>query len=424
MTPKNRLRSLLVAAALVGAGAVVAPAPAQAAYSDPLATTGSTGLVWHPTPAATLTALDDALPNVSANDVVHDPTGPMTTCSSTERAALPAAPAATQALCWDSDRATSTAWTPQSMTTSGDADDDGMWGADRIFMAGWHGDDGLSPDPTTGKTRYNDARIAFVNANDLSSASFSLAYLVEPTGTNSFKAAKAHMGGMAWYGDKVYVTAVGNTGTAIRVFSTKHLLRMTSTASSIGKVSSGYAAYGYRYAMVQIGSYSYAGGTCDMGSDTGVACFSSISLDRSNSPASLVATEYFSDQTKHSRLYRFGMGTDYLLGTSSGTATSSQAFRSGVVNLQGVLSYGGRWWVAHSSATARGQLWGQTTGGSTASSCADSATACWSRHPESLTLDVSTGLVWSVTEWTPAECSTKQQTCGRALFAVPRSSLP
>ena len=421
----RRLRALAVVAALVGTGAVVAPAPAaHAAYSDPLSTTGSTALVWNPTPAATLAALDDALPNVSANTVVHDPTGSMTACSATERAALPASPTATTALCWDADRAASTAWTPQSITTSGDADADGRWGADKILLAGWHGDDGLAADVTTGKTRKNDARIAFVDANDLGSAAFSFAYLVEPTGTTSFRAAKAHMGGMAWYGDKVFVTAVGSTSTAIRVFSTKHVLRMTSSKAAVGKVADGYAAYGYRYAMVQIGTYTYAGGTCSMTSDTGVPCFSSLSLDRSTAPDSLVTTEYFSDQTKHGRLYRFGLGSDYLLATSGARATSTQAFRSGVANMQGVLSQGGRWWVAHSSATVRGQLWGQSPSGSTASSCAESSTACWSRHPESLTLDVSTDLVWSVTEWTPAQCSAAGQTCGRALFAVPRSSLP
>ncbi len=421
MSMITRLRPLLAVAALVGMGAVVAPAPAQAAYADPLTSTGSTGLVWHPTPAATLAALDDALPNVSANTVVHDPTASMASCDPAELEALPAAPTATRSLCWDSDRATSSVWTPQSVTTSGDADGDGMWGADKILLTGWHAEDSLGDG-----TRKNEARIALINANNLSSASFSLAYLVEPDATHGFKATKAHMGGMAWYGDKIFVTAVGSTGTAIRVFSTKHLLQMTSaSASTIGRTTTGaYAAYGYRYALVQIGTYSYAGGTCTMSSDTGVPCFSSLSLDRSTSPDSLVTTEYFSDQTKHGRLYRFDLGSDYLLGTTSGRATSTQAFRSGVANMQGVLSYGGRWWVAHSSMTSRGQLWGQTTGGSVASRCTDSATACWSRHPESLTLDVSTDLVWSVTEWSTPLCSAYGQVCGRALFAVPRSSLP
>jgi len=45
----TRIRPLLVAAALVGVGGVVAPAPAQAAYADPLVGIGSTGLVWHAT---------------------------------------------------------------------------------------------------------------------------------------------------------------------------------------------------------------------------------------------------------------------------------------------------------------------------------------------------------------------------------------
>ena len=52
------------------------------------------------------------------------------------------------------------------------------------------------------------------------------------------------------------------------------------------------------------------------------------------------------------------------------------------------------------------------------------STACWAMHPEALTLDVSTQLVWSVSEWTPDQCAAQSQTCGRALYATPLSSLP
>jgi hypothetical protein len=363
--------------------------------------------------------LDSALPNVSANTVVHDADQSMTGCSSTERGALPISPAATTALCWDSDRATSTAWVPQSITTSGDADDDGMWGADKILLSGWHGTTDL------GTGRNDEARIMFINYNNPAAAGYRMVYLAVPNSTGStFSAADAHMGGMAWYGDKIYVTAVGNTSTAIRVFSTQHILQMSSSASSIGKNSSGYAAYGYKYAMMQVGYYSYATGTCSMSSDTGTPCFSSLSLDRSSSPASIVTTEYFSDQSLHGRLYRFSVGTDYLLATSGSTATSVQAYRSGVGNMQGVLSHAGHWYVAHSSATTNGQLWDETTAATATAQCSGGSAACWAVHPEALTLDVSTNLVWSVTEWTPAQCSSAGQTCGRALFAVPLSNLP
>ena len=408
-----RLSRFFLPALTVAVAALVAPATASAAYSDPLTTTTKQNLVWHATPAAALTALDNALPNVSANTVVNDTNYAMTGCTSAEKAALPKAPAAGTALCWDADRAGTTTWVPQGITTSGDADDDGMWGADKILLSGWHGTEDLG--------RYNDSRIMFVNYNKPAAANFRMVYLGVPNSTGTdFDAAKAHMGGMAWYGDKIYVTAVGNTSTAIRVFSTKHILQMTDTTSNaIGKTSGGYAAYTYKYAMMQVGYYTYAGGTCSMASDAGVPCFSSLSLDRSTSPASLVTTEYFADQTLHGRLYRYNTGADYLLDVAA-----TEAYRSSVGNMQGVLSHNGKWYVAHSSATQAGQLWTQTKSTSNSASCGSPATtACWAVHPESLTYDGSTGLVWSQSEWSTADCTAGSQTCGRTVFAVPLSSL-
>jgi hypothetical protein len=413
-----RIPKVFLLVLAVMAGALALSGTASAAYSDPLTTTTKQNLVWHATPAAALTALDSALPNVSLNTVVNDPSYAMTGCTTAEKAALPKAPVATKSLCWDAERAGSTTWVPQGITTSGDADDDGLWGADKIILSGWHGTDELG--------RYNDARIQAVNYNDPASAAHRMMYLAVPNSTgSSFSAAKAHMGGMAWYGDKIYVTAVGNTSTAIRVFSTKHILQLTDTTSdTIGKTAGGYAAYTYKYAMMQVGYYTYAGGTCSMASDTGVPCFSSMSLDRSTTPASVVTTEYFSDQSLHGRLYRYPMGADYLLAASSGTVAASEALRSSVGNMQGVLSHDGKWYVAHSSATINGQLWSQTTAKSSSATCATGTTACWAVHPEALTYDWSTGLVWSQSEWSTADCTAKSQTCGRSVFAVPLSSLP
>lgn len=407
------------AALAVVAAMLVAPAVASADYSDPLTATTKQSLVWHPTPAAALKALDDALPNVSANTVVNDANHAMTGCSSDEQGALPRVPTAVAAMCWDADRAESAAWVPQGITTSGDADDDGMWGPDKIILSGWHGTDSLG--------RYNDARIHFINYNNPSAPAFRMVYLAVPNATGStFTAAKAHMGGMAWYGDKVYVSAVGNTGTAIRVFSTQHILRMTDSASTIGKTAAGYAAYGYEYAMMQVGYYTYAGGTCDMSSDTAVPCFSSISLDRSTAPDSLVTTEYFANQSLHGRLYRYDMGADFLLNAnSSGVVAATGAYRSYVGNMQGVLANSGKWYVAHSSATQPGSLWTQTTSKSTSYTCGPTqTTACWAVHPEGLTYDWATGLVWSQSEWSTTDCDNASQICGRAVFAVPLSSLP
>jgi len=407
-----RLRSVLLSVVALGIAVAVPAAPAFAAYPDPLSSlsTAPYGLVWHATPTSAISALDAALPNVGVATVLSGADHAMTACSGSAAASLPLAPAATQSVCWDSSDAGTATWSPQGITSSGDADDDGAWGTNKVILSGWH----YAPDDS----RYDDARVAFIGANDLGAARYRWVYLVAPNSTGStFSAAKAHLGGMSWYGDKLLVTAVGNTSTAIRVFSMSHILQTTDSSAMIGKTSSGYAAYGYQYVMPQIGYYTYAGGTCSMSSDTSVPCFSSISLDRSTSPDSLVTTEYFADAALHGRLIRYAFGADYLLAASSNAVSALQAYRSGVGNMQGVLSWSGDWYVAHSSAGYHGQLWRQTTSGSTARTCTTpdpSANMCWSLHPEALTYWHSTGLVWSQTEW-PNQ---------RAVYAVPLTSLP
>ena len=398
---------------LLSGGAVLASAgPAQAAYSDQLTSIGTSsyGLVWHATDPDAITALDNALPNVSLSTVVAGANHSMPSCGSDETASLPITPATAAKLCWDAGDAATEAWNPQGITSTGDADDDGALGDNRVILSGWQ---------YTGDDRVNDARVAFIDYRDPAQAKYRWAYLVAPNATGSnFAAAKAHLGGMILYADKLLVTAVGDSTVAVRVFSLSHILQMTDSSATIGKTSSGWAAYGYQYALPQIGYYTYAAGACTMANNTGTPCFSSISLDRSTSPDSLVAAEYF-DDGQGSRLFRYPFGSDYLLKSDSGGAVSAtEAYRSGVANAQGVLSYNGRWYVAHSSATNHGQLWRLTSGaiGAAATCTVDggSTHACWALHPEALSYWFSDGLVWSQTEW-PNQ---------RALFAVPLSSLP
>ncbi|HZE39715.1 MAG TPA: hypothetical protein VE172_12985 [Stackebrandtia sp.] len=421
-----RTRRFLLVAGLVGALTVAPVSAAHAAYDDPLTKTDGAGLTWHATSAAAIQKLDDALPNVDVAAVLDSANHPMTSCTSTEAKALPIKPASTVHHCWDSGDAGTTAWVPQGITTSGDADDDGAWGADRAMLSGWHYNHHDPADDSQwngNNDRYNDARVAFIDYNDPKAPTYRWVYLVVPRdGGNTFSAAEGHTGGMVWYGDKLYVTEVGNRGTAIRVFSMSHILQANSAASDqIGQTGGEYAAYGYQYVMTQVGRYDYAGGTCTMDHDDQVPCFASISLDRSTSPDSLVSTEYFSDQSKRGRLYRYAMGADYLLKTDAGgTAASVEAYHSGVGNMQGVLSRNGKWYVAHSSIDKFGQLWAQNTSSSVSARCGSPATTqCWAKHPEALTYNVASDLVFSQTEWAPSDCSGSGQECGRVVFGVP-----
>lgn len=418
MTGKRPIITAVAAAA--AALAVVLPAaPARAAYADPLVPVGrsSMGLTWHAESSSAISALDAALPNVGVSTVLNDGNRAMAACTSEELAAAPIAPTATVTWCFNTADATDGNWAPQGLTSSGDADDDGAWGTKQAILSGWvYGD--------TASSRYDDAKVAFIDYTNPAAPVYRWVYLVDPNSTGSdFSAAKSHIGGMIWYGDKLIVTAVGNTGTALRVFSMSHILQTTSGAADIGRVSDGWAAYGYKYVMPQIGYFSYTSGTCSMSSDTGIPCFSSISLDRSTSPDSLVTAEYFSDQTKHGRVIRYPFGANYLPATS---ATPTEAYASAVGNQQGVLSFNGRWYLAHSSATIHGQIWRFTPDGSAgvSSTCTvngSPTTACWSLHPEALTYWWSTATVWSVTEWSRDDPTGPG---GRVLFSVPLSGMP
>ena len=402
-----RLSTVVV---LVAGAALLGPAvSAQAAYSDQLAAlpTAGFGLRYIATPAAALTNLDAALPDVGVTQVLESSNHPMGSCDSDEAAALPISPTATRSMCWDTGDDTTTAWNPQGITSSGDADDDGQWGVNSVLLTGWN---------FTSGDRRNDARISFIDYNDPANPKYRWVYLVDPNDTGTdFTAAKAHLGGMLWYGDKLLVSAVGNTDVAIRVFDMSRILQMTDGSATIGKNSNGWAAYGYQYVMPEIGRYVYNAGTCTMDNNVGTPCFSSISLDRSTSPDSLVAAEYFDDGTG-SRLFRYPFGADYLLAeaTSNHVVPASAAYQSGVANAQGVLSYNGRWYVAHSSATSHGQLWRLTDGAVGASKTCSGGSMCWALHPEALTYWYSQGLVWSVTE-APGQ---------REIFAVPLANLP
>ena len=424
----------LVAATLPAAPALADPVN-DSAYGTPLTAVTGAGLVWHPTTGLSTLAAQPGLTHVTFATAMASSNHAMRACDSTERAGLPIKPAATVSWCWESSDATTTTWIPQSVTTSGDADDDGVFGGYSAILSGWNY---CTASECGTSTRNNDARVALVNYNNPAAPAYRWAYLAAPTdGTttnvnaldysnNTFMAAKAHMGGMAWYGYKLYVTATGNNSTAVRVFSTSEIYQVNDGSAAIGKTTAGYAAFGYQYVLPEIGYYSYAGGTCSMAVDTGVPCFASISLDRSTTPDSLVATEYFDDAALHGRVYRYSLGTGYLLATGA----SIQAYRTHVGNLQGVLSFNGVWYLSHSWATERGEIWALTTTSGTATSCTkteSSSHECWSRHPESLTYNYATGMVWSVTEWTENQCATENglvQQCGRALFGFPRTALP
>ncbi|QDO01522.1 hypothetical protein FNV65_39530 [Streptomyces sp. S1A1-8] len=353
-------------------------------------------------------------------------------CSGTERAALPLEPVATRAYCWASDDARSRQWAPASVTTSGDAEQDGRWGDRRVILAGWNHDDRAAGASATDRGL---ARVAFIDASDPAALRYRWVLLVAPRdGGKDFGAVRSRLGGMVWYQGKLIVTAQNGAGRddSLLVFDLQHLLKAGVDSGAIGKVRGGYSAHGYQYVLPAVGSYSPAGGTCGSGEARANPCFGSLSLDRTSTPDSLVATEAApADGTERTRIWRYsystGAGRAGLLGSDSlGRVDAREAYTTKAAGLSGVLSYtpaGARkadWYVGHTPASGgrHGTLWRQSGHTAEAVQCTgDQSYACWGQHAASLSYWQETGELWTLTGAAP------DTTPERVLYAVPLTAV-
>lgn len=344
-------------------------------------------------------------------------------CSARERSALPVEPTATRAYCWDRADARTGQWQPRSVTTSGDADVTGQWGTRRVILAGWtrHGAESA---PTAGREGF--AKVAFVDATDPEALRYRWVLLVAPrSGGKDFTAVRSGLGGMVWYQDKLIVTAAHGAG--LLVFDLHRVLRTGVAGAAVGRTADGYSAAGYRYVMPAIGSYDPDGGSCTRGRDRAVPCFGSLSLDRTTTPASLVATEAASGRAERTRVWRYPFSTAAyrtgLLADAQGHVDAVEAYSTKGTGVSGVLSHRSagareaRWYVGRPSGNGgglHGSLWRQNGDGAQAAICtADQSHACWGVGPGALSYWPQTGELWTLTD-TAAR---------RVLYAVPLSSV-
>ncbi|MFD0318008.1 hypothetical protein [Streptomyces flavalbus] len=325
-------------------------------------------------------------------------------CASGERAELPVEPAATRAYCWRADD--TRAARAGAVTTSGDADADGRWGANRVILSGWTG-------PAHGTER---ARVAFVDAGDPDRLAYTWALLVVPVdGGRDYRALGSDVSGLVWYEDKLLVTADG--GRALYVCDLDRIQRADVDSGAVGRVPGGFAADGDRYVLPAVGSYRLTG-------DPDGARFTAVSLDRSTAPHGLVASgPVAADGDRPTGLWRYPFSGDPartgLLATApDGTAAVDAAYVTRMTGVRGVLAHRApgtvrsRWYLARASdgRAGHGSLWRQDTDGTRTARCgADETYLCWSGSAESLSLWEETGEVWSQS--------------GRTLFALPLSTI-
>lgn len=323
-------------------------------------------------------------------------------CTAGEREALPVEPAATRAYCWDT--ADTRAWRAGAVTTSGDADDDGLWGANRVILSAWTNTGGATADRGL-------ARVAFVDANDLERPTYSWVLLAVPVdGGRDYRGLVSQVSGMVWYQDKLLVT----TADGLYVYDMSRIQRATVDSTQVGRVKGGWAAHGARWVLPAVASYRPAGGADAAHPDY-------ISLDRSTAPDSLAASEWVSvDGDRRVRLWRYDFSSSPdrsgLLATdAAGQARAAEAYETKAAGVGAVLSYRSDWYLGRAADAqgGHGTLWRQHADGgdgAKATRCgSDETQRCWSSEAESLSYWEATGEVWSQS--------------GRVLFAMPLASV-
>lgn len=323
-------------------------------------------------------------------------------CTEGERDALPVSPTATRAYCWNADD--TAGWEPGAVTTSGDADDDGLWGAHRVIVSGWSRGSGPVSDRGL-------ARVAFVDADDTDRLSYTWALLAVPVdGGRDYRGLVSQVSGMVWYQDKLLVTAGDGDRAALYVYDVNRIHRTTVAGATVGRVPGGWSAHGAPYVLPAVASYRLSDGP-------GAPRPATVSLDRSTAPDTLVAGEWtLDDGDRGARLWRYAFDTapgraGLLAGDPAGRVGVTQAYRTEASGVRGVLAYEDGWYVSRGGAEdGRGTLWRQDADGARAARCgADDSRDCWSPRTESLSYWAQTGDVWTQS--------------GRVLFALPLASI-
>lgn len=272
--------------------------------------------------------LDAKIPNAHVSTVVED-------VNHSAKAPCGVPPTSdTVQFCWNDEDNDGTTWIPQGISASWDADADGKYGDHRVIIATWYDAKGLD-----GVNR--GSRITFVNYDNADKPEYRHALLVVPDEDGrSFHAARSHVGGVAWVGHRLYVADTD----ALRVFDLEHIWRTEADRShkKIGMDDGKAYAADYRYAIPQLGLYRPK--PASSGSPLRI---SSVSLDRSSSPNSLITAEYKEDRDgvhsprpANARIVRWDLDSTGRLEVSGDQVRSSAAYVTSRANVNGAITHG------------------------------------------------------------------------------------
>ncbi|MCY1078460.1 hypothetical protein [Archangium lansingense] len=317
---------------------------------------------------------------------------------------------------WNDGDMDTTDWVPQGMTA-------GVSGSTNVAIVAWH---------YTLSSPDKGVRVSVADISDmsLSAVNYRHLLLVRPTSAGNFTTIPEHGGGLAWYGNYLYMA---DTADGVRVFDLTQIREVsTSTAceTAIGKVGTEWCAYGYKYVLPQVSAYVVP-------STIVSPCrpkFSFLGKDTRGATDVLLSGEYCNntgtgcpyDGTTPGlggRLYRWPVdSTTWRLKTVSGVVTPERAWIMNEPNVQGVApimttTATTSYWL--SSTRYSGALFKVSTGASRTAYLSGSSQ--WARMPEGMHATGSGTNLWTVTEG--YNSSTSPASGGRVVFFADQASL-
>ncbi len=272
----------------------------------------------------------------------------------TARAVRVPAPAATWGFRWDREDGSSRRWWPQGITTSSDAatgDSGGLVDGRSVLVTSAYSQrvDGVSM----------GARLTFVDLSDPAAIRYRHVLLVEPflrdDGSVDVRPVSVHAGGIVWHGRHVHVAG---TTRGFSSFDLDDVVRVPAGDTTRLRVRdtapATVDAYGFRYLLPVRFTYD-----ARAASGTEKLRYSFVSLDRSTSPAELVAGEYGrADMTTRLARYEIDPVTSQLRADHDGACRPSVLEEGGVPGMQGATSVDGTWYVTTSRGRYRlGSVW-------------------------------------------------------------------
>jgi hypothetical protein len=224
--------------------------------------------------------------------------------------------------------------------------------------------------------------------------------MVEPyrtkRGLPTFAPIRRHAGGIAWYGNTLYVA---DTYAGLRVFDLTRILRVRDDRPKVvGLIKGGngdggdYYGYDYKYVLPQVAAYTNAGLRFR---------YSAVSVDRTTSPHTMLAVEFAETERTRPKVLRLPLteladAPESLVGVDVRTVTRQVdgGDTVGQRGIQGAASVDNTYFLSVSSGKRPGTLCSWTPG-------ADRPTrrSRLSVGPEDLSYDRKENVLWTCGEY-------------------------